>query len=73
MGPGHAKCLPEQEIEEIADGVPGNWGIVVLEDYLAVSTAGPLVEGVFGEVFEPQVVGIYFSTLGELRVSRMHG
>jgi hypothetical protein len=73
MRPGHAKYLPEQEIEEIADGVPGNWGIVVLEDYLAVSTAGPLVEGIFGEVFGPQVIGVYSSTLNDLRVSRMHG
>jgi hypothetical protein len=73
MRPGHAKHLPEQESEEIVDGVPGNWGVVVLEDYLAVSAAGLLVEGVFGEVFGPQVVGVYFSTLDELRVSRMHG
>jgi len=36
---------------------------VVLEDYLAVSAAGFLVEGIFGEVFGPQVVAVYFATL----------
>jgi len=44
-----------------------------IEEITSSTNTVILVEGIFGEVFGPQVIGVYFSTLDELRVSRMHG
>ncbi len=58
MRPRPVEQFRNQKAAEVFERVLVNRGVIVLEDNLAVSTSCYLVEGVFGEVFGPDVVGV---------------
>jgi hypothetical protein len=66
MRPRLTKQFVCQKSHKIVQRVPGNRGVVVFEDDFAVSAAGFLIEGVFGEVFGPDVVRVELCALEEV-------
>ena len=63
MRPRPAEQFRNQKGAEVFERVLVHRGVVVLEDDLAVSAGCSLVEGVFGEVSGPDVVGVDFCAL----------
>jgi hypothetical protein len=63
MRPRPVEQFRNQKGAEVSERILVHRGVVVLEDDLAVSAGCALIEGVAGEVFGPDVVGVDFRAL----------